>query len=92
MYIIYIGKKMEEEIVRPKIIEDGKWSKYVKGIIKSPEGEIIGVVMNTENNLIIEFFDEISPIIVFDKLNKKLKITYEKFPTDPKKFFKNLRW
>lgn len=78
--------------IRPAIIEDGKWSKYVKGVIRDLNNKIIGVVINKDEKLIIEFFDEISPIIIYDKKNKKFMITFESFPINPKEYFEKLRW
>lgn len=81
-----------EEITRPAIIEDGKWGKNVKGIIRDLDNNIIGVVLQSDDNLIVEFFGKISPMIVYNKNTKEVKVKMEEFPKDPKEYFKLLRW
>ncbi|MEM1543739.1 MAG: hypothetical protein QW795_03555 [Candidatus Bathyarchaeia archaeon] len=81
-----------EEITRPPIIEDGKWGKNVRGIIRDLNNNIIGVVLQNEDNLIIEFFGKISPIIIYNRYTKKAEVKIEEFPKDPKEYFKLLKW
>jgi hypothetical protein len=72
-------------VVRPPVLTpDKKLSDKVKYVIRDRIDNIVGVVFSDEEKLIIEFFDRIAPIIVFDKRTKQFNVDAEIFFIDPK--------
>jgi folate-dependent tRNA-U54 methylase TrmFO/GidA len=72
-------------VVRPPVLTpDKKLSDKVKYVIRDRVDNIVGVVFSDEEKLIIEFFDRIAPIIVFDKRTKEFIFDAEIYEKDPK--------
>jgi hypothetical protein len=78
-------------VTRPPIFtEDMKLSDEVKFIIKDRQENVVGVIFSDEEKMIIEFFDQISPMIVFDKKTKEFSVETEVFVKDPKPIIQKL--
>jgi hypothetical protein len=78
-------------VTRPPIFtEDMKLSDEVKFIIKDRQENVVGVIFSDEEKMIIEFFDKVSPMIVFDKKTKEFSIETEVFVKDPKPIIQRL--
>jgi hypothetical protein len=78
--------------MRPAVLtSEGKLSENVKYLITDRSRKnIVGVVINNEEKIIIEFFDKVSPIITFDKKGKKFDFDAEIFKGDPKAILNKL--
>ncbi len=80
---------------RPPILtKNGKLHENVKGLIFDRNKKLIGVVLVTEKNMIIEFFfGKACPVIVYDKKTKKFDLDAELFPKNPRNYVeKKIGW
>jgi len=80
---------MEETTKRPPIMNgNGKLSDNVKGLIVDREGQLIGVILISNDKLIIEFFGKTSPMIAYNKWSGEAEVLFEEFPADPRRILK----
>lgn len=71
---------------RPPILDkEGNIHNNVKGIILDMNGELMGVVLATPFETVIEFFSTISPCIIYDKPSGEFEIYAEIYPSNPKR-------
>lgn len=71
---------------RPKILdENGKLSKWVKGVIYDRDKNLVGVLLTKGEWSFIQFFGKTSLIIAFNKVTGELELLRENFIEDPKK-------
>jgi len=76
---------------RPPILnKDGKLSEFVKGIIRDRKGNLMGFVLETRDEIIIEFLAKLSVIITIDKKTKEIDMGFEPFIKDPKNLLERL--
>lgn len=78
-------RRLENKINRPPILTKSlTLGENVKGVIRSIDGRLMGLILVDGDNVIIEFLGKVSLCIVFNKESKDLDFFFEMFAKDPK--------